>query len=490
MADTGNAASSTALGANVPSTAVPAAQSAPFSCPLLPSFSEACKLVNSQHSCLVLRTHRRPLALSPRYLNKKKSGIQEQLGEELLKYSSRLKGVPVAYDNIKIVGELGDIHDDVGYIHLNVQADFVLFQPKPGQKLVGIVNKVAPSHIGCLVHGCFNASIPRPVRVPIEGWQHIGVKIGDHLEFDVFRLDSDAVGVSCIRGKLNKQMEADFLQRINQTTIEQTCEVSSDTEKAPEDGTDTDPKVIPETQNVPECSSDPNMTVEETPKKKSKKRKYEEMSDFTEVDASIENISVEDGMKNVDGISKKVRKKRKHNDSLHNVDIDNNNIINVKVEEGSIDENESLVSSGQEPPKKSKKKKHRDNSEQGLNETLQNGTTHEQAFNENSLLDLSAESGIVENLKKKRKKKHKLSPAIDDSILDSTNGGTDFASQESLLNDLTMQQETPKQKKHKKKHLANVLAGNEDGAYLGGDRNLPAESQEFTEPKAKKKRKE
>ncbi|KFP25041.1 DNA-directed RNA polymerase I subunit RPA43, partial [Colius striatus] len=118
--------------------------------------------------------------------------------------SSSLQGVPVAYDNIKVVGELGDIYDDQGFIHLNIEADFVIFSPKKGKKLVGTINKVAPSHIGCLIHGCFNASIPKPEQMSIVQWQKLGLKIGDELKFQVLHLDSDAAGVFFIRGGLTK----------------------------------------------------------------------------------------------------------------------------------------------------------------------------------------------------------------------------------------------------------------------------------------------
>ncbi|NWS04957.1 RPA43 polymerase, partial [Motacilla alba] len=132
------------------------------------------------------------------------SGIRAQLDAELLRYSESLQGVPVAYDNIKVVGELGDIYDDQGFIHLDVEADFIIFSPKKGKKLVGVINKVAPSHIGCLIHGCFNASIPKPEQMSIVQWQELGLKIGDELKFQVLHLDSDTAGVFFIRGGLTK----------------------------------------------------------------------------------------------------------------------------------------------------------------------------------------------------------------------------------------------------------------------------------------------
>ncbi|NWI99673.1 RPA43 polymerase, partial [Crypturellus undulatus] len=161
-------------------------------------------LVERRYSCLVVAPRRRHVALPPRFLGRKRSGIRAQLDAELLRYSESLQGVPVAYDNIKVVGELGDIYDDQGFIHLNIEADFIIFSPKKGKKLVGVINKVAPSHIGCLIHGCFNASIPKPEQMSVVQWQELGLKIGDELKFQVLHLDSDAAGVFFIRGGLTK----------------------------------------------------------------------------------------------------------------------------------------------------------------------------------------------------------------------------------------------------------------------------------------------
>ncbi|NXM71054.1 RPA43 polymerase, partial [Serilophus lunatus] len=172
-----------------------------------PSFAAARGLVGRRYSCLVVAPHRRHVALPPRFLGRKRSGIRAQLDAELQIGSARgrrFQGVPVAYDNIKVVGELGDIYDDQGFIHLNIEADFVIFSPKKGKKLVGIINKVAPSHIGCLIHGCFNASIPKPEEMSVVQWQELGLKIGDELKFQVLHLDSDTAGVFFIRGGLTK----------------------------------------------------------------------------------------------------------------------------------------------------------------------------------------------------------------------------------------------------------------------------------------------
>ncbi|NXV84250.1 RPA43 polymerase, partial [Atlantisia rogersi] len=170
----------------------------------IPSFAVARGLVGHRYSCLVVAPRRRHVALAPLFLGRKRTGIRAQLDAELLRYSESLQGVPVAYDNIKVMGELGDIYDDQGFIHLNIEADFVIFSPRKGKKLVGVINKVAPSHIGCLIHGCFNASIPKPEQMSVVQWQELGLKIGDELKFKVLHLDSDAAGVFFIRGGLTK----------------------------------------------------------------------------------------------------------------------------------------------------------------------------------------------------------------------------------------------------------------------------------------------
>ncbi|KAK9526958.1 hypothetical protein VZT92_015628 [Zoarces viviparus] len=236
-----------AVACSVPSFAAPVACS-------VPSFAAASELLSAPYSCLVMNTHRRHVALPPMYLNKKRTGIQEELEAELLKFSRSLKGVPLAYENISIVGQHGNIYDDSGYIHMDIEANFIVFQPEKGQKLLGKVNKLGVSHVGCLVHGCFNASIPKPNLVSVETWRDAGPRIGAEMEFEVTALDADTVGVLLIRGRLDRTRVQELLAE----------------GESSESGVPADQPEPPEAEPHPEPTEE---SPEDTPKKKKKKKR-------------------------------------------------------------------------------------------------------------------------------------------------------------------------------------------------------------------------
>ncbi|KAK3532470.1 hypothetical protein QTP86_018440 [Hemibagrus guttatus] len=221
---------------------------------LIPSFADACQLVPAPYSCLVLHTHRRHVALPPMYLNKKRTGIQQELNADLLKYSSSLKGVPLAYDGIKIIGHCGDIFDDQGYIHLNVEASFVIFKPKKGEILVGVINKIGVGHVGCLVHGCFNASVVKPAQLTPEQWRDSGMTLGGNLRFEVVQLDADVAGVLLIRGRLEKS-------RVQELTDSYSSTETGQNEPVEEAGPD------------PVPTEDPSESSDASKPKKKKKKK-------------------------------------------------------------------------------------------------------------------------------------------------------------------------------------------------------------------------
>ena len=57
------------------------------------------------------------------------------------------------FDSAVIIGESP-------IMHFEVEAEFTVFAPQPGHILLGKVNLMSNDHIGMLVLGVFNASIP------------------------------------------------------------------------------------------------------------------------------------------------------------------------------------------------------------------------------------------------------------------------------------------------------------------------------------------
>eukprot|EP00062_Callorhinchus_milii_P014351 gi/632963443/ref/XP_007897888.1/ PREDICTED: DNA-directed RNA polymerase I subunit RPA43 [Callorhinchus milii] len=273
------------------------------------SFAQARALLHSPYSCLVLDTRRRHLALSPMYLQRKRTGIERQLRTELLRFSESFQGVPIAYDEVKLVGELGSIYDEQGYIHVNIEANFVIFKPEKGQKLVGVVNKVAPSHLGCVVHGCFNASIPKPYHEN-GTWPGFEVKVGNNLQFEVVHLDADVVGVLCIRGKLDPN------------SVQAEYNVESE-------------KTLENNSNETPLENGNNHTADQTPgkKKKKKKKKHKRKNDeeFSTQDTPEEasetvelmDLSLlEDGVHKTNGKKSKKKKKKRAKEEKPNAETE------------------------------------------------------------------------------------------------------------------------------------------------------------------------
>lgn len=99
------------------------------------------------------------LSLPPCYIQDISTGLHEQLNLMILRYSSKLQGVLLAYSKLRLVEPFGRIINETPYIHCKVIMDALVFQPKIGSTIEGVVNKVGSNHVGLLVAGVFNASI-------------------------------------------------------------------------------------------------------------------------------------------------------------------------------------------------------------------------------------------------------------------------------------------------------------------------------------------
>ena len=95
------------------------------------------------------------------------------------------------------------IHDEQSGLHFDVQTDLYLFTPKVGSILQGTVNHIQnTTHVGCLVYGCFNATVLR--RSKGSSKRKNGIERRQSIRFKVVKLEKVS-GVLCILGQEVKQ---------------------------------------------------------------------------------------------------------------------------------------------------------------------------------------------------------------------------------------------------------------------------------------------
>ena len=105
------------------------------------------------------------LSLTSSAMSNTPKAMHTSLQSMLLKYSDGLGGVLLSFDNIQVDttkngGRYGTILNEMPHIHYYVTCDVLVFNPREGKSLKGVVNETFPSHVGLLVHELFNAMIP------------------------------------------------------------------------------------------------------------------------------------------------------------------------------------------------------------------------------------------------------------------------------------------------------------------------------------------
>lgn len=123
------------------------------------------------------------VSLAPLYLNSPTKGIKAQhLDPLLMKFSSKLRGVVLGYSDVTIINDnhdkdeentliLSKVNAHTPFAFLWVHVTFLIWRPKVGDVVEGLVYMQSPSHIGLLVHDTFNASIKK-FNIP-EDWTFI-----------------------------------------------------------------------------------------------------------------------------------------------------------------------------------------------------------------------------------------------------------------------------------------------------------------------------
>ena len=175
------------------------------------TFTEAKEKCSEKHSCFVEIETQEHIALSPYYIGRIKQGVEEEIERKIQrwKFLDEYGGIIVAYDNIKLLQRSAEIYDESPSLHFDIKVNYIVFKPEIGQKLVGVVNKISSSHVGCLVHERFNASLAKPKSCQ-NGWVGNKLEVGTEFVFRVSDLRTVA-GVLSIAGHI-KDKDKKYIQ--------------------------------------------------------------------------------------------------------------------------------------------------------------------------------------------------------------------------------------------------------------------------------------
>ncbi|ORX47976.1 hypothetical protein DM01DRAFT_1309926 [Hesseltinella vesiculosa] len=99
--------------------------------------------------------------LAPMWNGKTMDGVNETLNAFLMKYVAEVDGIVLAHSDVELQNKNGQVLYDSPFCHFFITAKLLVWRPKKGSKLVGRISLQSQDHVGLLIYGTFNASIPR-----------------------------------------------------------------------------------------------------------------------------------------------------------------------------------------------------------------------------------------------------------------------------------------------------------------------------------------
>ncbi|KAG4068125.1 hypothetical protein HA402_001550 [Bradysia odoriphaga] len=121
--------------------------------------------------------------------------------EKLNRFDSKLNGIVLDIQSIKVVGEQYAVRNDSSALHVSLKVKFYVFQPRIGAVLIGVVKHVALHHISVTIHRFFN------VMVPIEQ-KNSALKTNTSVMIKLTKFDLDD-SIPYFEGKLKEILRQD-----------------------------------------------------------------------------------------------------------------------------------------------------------------------------------------------------------------------------------------------------------------------------------------
>ena len=167
------------------------------------------------------------LHIAPRFLGDLLAGAKRHLDVSLLKYSHKLGGIPLCYSKIDLVPAKPPQDDSLSIpsaviafdnpcVHVPVRVYWMVFSPRAGSRLVGVVNQASEQHLGLLVLNYFSAVISASHLSAVLRWDGDEqcwtsrtsgeiLLAGQEISFEVVEVEHDGP-VLTIRGSLDRML--------------------------------------------------------------------------------------------------------------------------------------------------------------------------------------------------------------------------------------------------------------------------------------------
>ncbi|XP_037069922.1 DNA-directed RNA polymerase I subunit RPA43-like [Pollicipes pollicipes] len=154
------------------------------------------ELAQKKDSFIEKVTQTMHVGLLPGALGKLKTGIYDALNNKLRQYSPQLDGILVGYDNVALLGNGGHMIPGYFHIHVNVKADFYVFNPQVGGVLTGTVLTKSGVTATCLTNKVFTVFVRFPPHL------RNSVQLHQDISFTIEKVDLLSQ-IPCVTGVLN-----------------------------------------------------------------------------------------------------------------------------------------------------------------------------------------------------------------------------------------------------------------------------------------------
>lgn len=121
---------------------------------------ELDRYVRDKNSCISLTTSDMHVGFPPwGFANFQETLTNIISRDKIGKYDVKLNGIVLDVRNIKVFGTSYPVQDDDPINHINIKANFYIFQPRIGAIVKGVVKHISHGHIAVIIYRVFNVSI-------------------------------------------------------------------------------------------------------------------------------------------------------------------------------------------------------------------------------------------------------------------------------------------------------------------------------------------